>query len=197
MKFYPIIQPYLKELPDNFKRLFAPFNFRILMMPLVITALLWIVMADGIIRPQKPPLEIAAVVVSALLMLIAAVRYFLSRQPFFLWSSALFLLIMCREIHFAGTDAAIFIGLVILWAMLLYKYEKFAAYAASPWVINLLVAGFFTYFLSQTVDQRWWRMIPGENIVHVPLEESLEMIGHILIGLAAVLCRGHNRHRQD
>ena len=34
----------------------------------------------------------------------------------------------------------------------------------SSWVvINLLVAGFFTYFLSQTVDQRWWRIIPGEN----------------------------------
>ena len=159
--------------------------------------MLWIAIANGFIRPQKPFLEISAVVVSALLMLIAAVRYYLSRQPFFLWSSALFLLIMCREIHFAGTDAAIFIGLAILWALLLYKYEKFAAYVASPWVINLLVAGFFTYFLSQTVDQRWWRMIPGEDIVHVPLEESLEMIGHILIGIAAVLCRGHNPHRQD
>jgi hypothetical protein len=197
MKYFDIIQPYLRELPDNFRRLFGPFNFRILLMPLAISAFLWIGTAYGIIKPQKPPLEIAAVVVSALLMLIAAVRYFLTRQPFFLWSSALFLLIMCREIHFAGTDAAIFIGLVILWAMLLYKYEKFEAYAASPWVINLLGAGFFTYFLSQTVDQRWWRMIPAEDIVHVPLEESLEMLGHILIGLAAVLCRGHNRHRQD
>ena len=166
-------------------------------MPLVIAVLLWMVMAKEIIRPQKPPLEIAAVVVSALLMLIAAVRYLISRQPFFLWSSVLFLLIMCREIHFAGTDAAIFIGLAILWAMLLYKYEKFEAYAASPWVINLLVTGFFTYFLSQTIDQRWWRMIPGEDIVHVPLEETLELLGHILIGLAAVLCRGHNLYPKN
>lgn len=197
MKFFNIIQRHLKELPDHFRRLFAPFDFRILLMPLVITALLWFGLANGIIRLQKPPLEIAAVVVSALLLLIAAVRYFLTRQPFFLWSSALFLLIMCREIHFAGTDAAIFIGLAILWAMLLYKYENFEPYAASPWVINLLVAGFFTYFLSQTVDQRWWRMIPAEDVVHVPLEETLEVVGHILIGFAAVLCRAHNRHRQD
>ena len=197
MNLFSMIRPYLNELPDNFRRLFAPFKLRLLMMPLVITAMLWIIMAIGIIRPQKPPLEIAAVVVSALLMLIAAARYFLSRQPFFLWSSALFLLIMRREIHFAGTDAAIFIGLVILWAMLLYKYEKFEAYAANPWGINLLVAGFFIYFLSQTVDQRWWRSVPGEDAVHVPLEESLEMLGHILIASAAVLCRGHKRHPQD
>jgi len=189
MKFYKIIEPYLKVMFFNFKRLMGQFNYRILMVPLVITALLWIVMANGIIRPQKQPLEIAAVAVSGMFMLVAAVRFMLSRQAFFLWSAALFLLIMCREIHFDGTDQAIFIGLVILLGIILYQYDRFKPYLANPWVINLFVAGFFTYFLSQTVDQRWWRVIPGEDLVNVSLEEILEMIGHVMIGSAAVLCR--------
>jgi len=189
MKFYKIIAPYLKEMVFNFKRLMGHFDYRILMVPPVIAAFLWIIMANGIIRPQKQPLEIAAVAVSGMFMLVAAMRYLLSRQAFFLWSSALFLLIMCREIHFAGTDQAIFIGLVILLGVILYQYDRFKPYLANTWVINLFVAGFFTYFLSQTVDQRWWRIIPGEDLVNVSLEESLEMIGHVMIGFAAVFCR--------
>ena len=146
-------------------------------------------MAAGVFRPEKQGLEIAAVVVSGLFMLIAAVRFIIFRHVFFLWSTALFLLIMCREIHFEGTDEAIFIGLAILLGIILIKYDRFKAYLANPWVINLLVAGFLTYFLSQTVDQRWWRIIPGENLVNVSLEETLELLGHCMIGFAAVLCK--------
>jgi hypothetical protein len=98
---------------------------------------------------------------------------------------------MCREIHFEGTDEAIFIGFAVLLGVILNKYDRFRAYLDNPWVVNLLVAGFFTYFLSQTVDQRWWRMIPGEGLAHVPLEESLELLGHVTIGFAAALCKGY------
>ena len=101
----------------------------------------------------------------------------------------MFVLIMCREIHFEGTDEAIFIGLVILLGIVLLKYDRFKDYLANPWVINLLVAGFFTYFLSQTIDQRWWRILPGEEIVNVSLEETLELAGHCMIGFAVVLCK--------
>jgi hypothetical protein len=148
-------------------------------------------MAAGVFKPAKQGLEIAAVVVSGLFMLIAAVRYIVSRHVFFLGSAVLFLLIMCREIHFEGTDEAIFIGLVVLLGIVLLKYDRFEAYLANPWVVNLLVAGFVTYFLSQTVDQRWWRIIPGEDLVHVPLEETLELLGHGMIGFAVVLCRAY------
>jgi len=192
MTIYESAKPHLKAIQSNLRRLVAHFNYRFLILPLLVTVLLWLVMAAGIFRPEKQGLEIAAVVVSGLFMLIAAVRFIVSRRVFFLWSTALFLLIMCREIHFEGTDEAIFIGLVLLLGIILLKYDRFKAYLANPWVINLLVAGFFTYFLSQTVDQRWWRIIPGEALVNVPLEETLELIGHGMIGFAAVLCKEYN-----
>lgn len=167
------------------------FDYRFLVASLIVAVCLWIIMANDLIRPAKEPLEIAAVVISAALMLIAAVRFFVTRHVFFLWSTVLFLLIMCREIHFEGTDEAIFIGFAVLLGVILNKYDRFRTYLDNPWVVNLLVAGFFTYFLSQTVDQRWWRMIPGEGLAHVPLEESLELLGHVTIGFAAALCKGY------
>jgi hypothetical protein len=96
---------------------------------------------------------------------------------------------MCREIHFAGTDQAIFIGLVILLGILLLKYDRFKGYLHNPRVINLFVTGFLIYFLSQTVDQRWWKIIPGEAMVFVPLEETLELLGHCTLAFAVIFCR--------
>lgn len=36
-------------------------------------------------------------------------------------------------------------------------------------------------------------MMPGEDLAHVPLEESLELLGHLIIGFAAVLCKGYKQ----
>jgi len=191
MKIYERIKPHLKVMQSNFGRLMSPCNYRFLIVPPLVTVLMWIILANGVIKLEKPPLEIAAVVVSGLFMVIAAVRFISSRHVFFLWSTALFLLIMCREIHFEGTDEAIFIGLLILLGVVLLKYDRLKDYLANPWVINSLVVGFFIYFLSQTVDQRWWRGLPAEENVFVPLEETLELLGHCVIGVAVVLCRAY------
>ena len=189
MTLYGRAKPHLKVMQSNFKLLMNRFNYGVLFIPPALTVLLWIIMAFGVIKPEKQPLEIAAVVVSGSFMFIAALRFIFSHHVFFLWSTALFVLILCREIHFEGTDEAIFIGLAILWGVVLLKYDRFKDYLANPWVINLLVAGFFAYFLSQTVDQRWWRGFPGEELVFVSLEETLELAGHCMIGFAAVFCR--------
>ena len=189
MTIYEGTKPHLQVMQSNFRRLMSPFNYRFLILPPLVTVLLWIIMAAGVFRPEKQGLEIAAVVVSGLFMLIATARFIISRHVFFLWSTALFVLILSREIHFEGTDEAIFIGLAILGGIVLLKYDRFKDYLANPWVVNLLVAGFFTYFLSQTVDQRWWRIIPGEDLVNVSLEEFLELAGHCMIGFAVVFCR--------
>jgi hypothetical protein len=189
MTIYKRTKPYLKVMQSNFRRLMSHSNYRFLILPPLVTVLLWIIMAADVFRPEKQGLEIAAVVVSGLFMLIAATRFIISRHVFFLWSTALFVLILSREIHFEGTDKAIFIGLAILGGIVLLKYDRFKDYLANPWVINLLVAGFFTYFLSQTIDQRWWRGFPGEELVFVSLEETLELAGHCMIGFAAVFCR--------
>jgi hypothetical protein len=183
------LKPHLTVMHTNFRRMLDSFDYRILFFPPALATLLWIILANDLVKPAKPPLEIAAVIVSGMFMLIAVIRFIYTRHVFFLWSAALFLLIMCREIHFAGTDQAIFIGLAVLLGIALLKYDRFKDYLGNPRVINLLVAGFFVYFLSQTVDQRWWKVFPGEAEVFVPLEETLELLGHCTIAYAVLFCR--------
>ena len=164
-------------------------NYWSLLIPLVITSVLWILIAAGGYTFGRKELEAAAIVVSCLFMLAAALRYFITRHNFFLWSTGLMGLIMCREIHFAGTDPGIYLGLLLLFGIALLKYDTLKDYLDNPLVINLLLIGFFTYFLSVTIDQRWWKGIPEEKIVHVPLEETLELLGHCIIGSAVVFCK--------
>ena len=173
----------------NFLVLHQKINYWFLLVPLVLTSVLWVLIAAGGYKYSREELEAAAIVVSYLLLLAAALRYLITRHNFFSWSTGLMGLIMCREIHFAGTDPGIYLGLLLLFVITLLKYDTLKEYLDNPLVINLLLIGFFTYFLSQTIDQRWCKGIPGEKIVHVPLEETLEVLGHCIIGSAVVFCR--------
>ncbi len=94
MTIYEGTKPHLQVMQSNFRRLMSPFNYRFLILPPLVTVLLWIIMAAGVFRPEKQGLEIAAVVVSGLFMLIATARFIISRHVFFLWSTALFVLIL-------------------------------------------------------------------------------------------------------
>lgn len=71
----------------------------------------------------------------------------------------------------------------------LWRYDLFKSYLKNPVLINFLAGGFILYLISQTIDQRWWRGVPGEDRVHVPLEELMEILGHCTVGLAMLLCK--------
>jgi hypothetical protein len=193
MPMYDRVTTQSVIMKKNFKVLHQEINYWSLLVPLAVTSVLWIVIAADSYPYGRKELEPAAIVVSCFFMLAAALRYLITRHNFFLWSTALMGLIMCREIHFAGTDPGIYLGLLLLFGIALLKYDTLKDYLGNPLVINLLLIGFFTYVLSQTIDQRWWKGIPGEKIVHVPLEETLEVLGHCIIGSAVVFCRNRQQ----
>ncbi len=178
----------------NFKVLQHGINYWWLLIPLAVTVVLWVLIAAVGYPFGKKELEPAAIVVSCLFMFAAALRYLITRHSFFLWGTGLMALIMCREIHFQGTDPGIYIGMLVLFGIALLKYDMLKDYLDNPLVINLLLIGIFTYFLSQTIDQRWWKdLLPGERIVNVPLEETLELLGHCCIGSAVVFCKSRQQ----
>ncbi len=52
--------------------------------------------------------------------------------------------------------------------------------------MTLLAMIFFSYFLAKTLDQNWWKMVPGEPTFERPVEETMEVVGHcLLLALAA------------
>ncbi len=116
-------------------------------------------------------------------------------------------MLLCREIRFVGTSAGVYVGLVAMLALALHYYDKLREDLTHPRVVDLLATGFFSYFLSVTIDTRWWKArnwwsgIPGEDVFHVPLEETMELVGHLLVGAAilsvGLVARSDRRPRRD
>ena len=166
-----------------------------LILPFAISVGTGAVIVAGIWTPQRTPLETAAIQVLTILTGLCVLRFAISRRPFFLWGTALFGVLLCREIHFAGTSAGVYIGLSVLFVLALQHTERLREYLESRFVINALALGFSLYAIAVTIDARWWKPrgflpgIPGEEIFHVPLEETLELVGHLVIGLGLIGAR--------
>ena len=170
----------------NFISLSRRVHFLLLLVPLALMLTLWGLIWAGIASFDIDDMEPLAILLTSLFMVVLVARFAISRHSFFLWGAVLMGVVLCREIHFQGTDAGIYLGLMLLMGIALHKYDALKDYLANPLVINLLAMGLFTYFLSQTIDQRWWRGLPGEEVVFPHLEETMEVLGHCFIGTALI-----------
>ena len=183
------LNPFFKKFWDNFISLVRLIDYRTLLGCVAITVVLWPLIWIGFIRFTKPVLEIAAVVITGLFTLALLVRYALTRHLFLLWAIGFMAIALSREIHFTGSDEILLIGWPLLLIVAVWRYDLFKSYLMNPVLINIVTAGFLFYFLSQTVDQRWWRVIPGEAVVSVRLEELVEVLGHCTVGAALLFSR--------
>ena len=186
---YKPLNPFLELIWKNFISLFRLIDYRTFFACVVITITPWPLIWAGFIQPTKPVMEIAAVVITALFTIALLVRYALTRHLFLLWATVLMAIALSREIHFTGSDEILMIGWPILLGIALWRYDIFKSYLMNPVLINLLVGGFLFYFFSQTLDQRWWRWVPGEKVVSVRLEELIEILGHCTVGFALVFSK--------
>jgi len=177
------------KIRNNFITLFHLIDYRTPLACLVLTVLLWPLIWIGFIRPTKQVLEIAAVVITGLFTLGLMVRFALTRHLFLLWAAGFMAIAMSREIHFSGSDEMLLIGWPMLLGVALWRYDNFKIYLANPVLINFLAGGFLFYILSQTIDQRWWKGLPGEEVVFVPLEELIEIFGHCTVGFALLFSK--------
>ena len=186
---YKPLNPFLELIWKNFISLFRLIDYRTFFACVVITIIPWPLIWAGFIQHTKPVMEIAAVVITALFTIALLVRYALTRHLFLLWATVLMAIALSREIHFTGSDEILMIGWPILLGIALWRYDIFKSYLMNPVLINLLVGGFLFYFFSQTLDQRWWRWVPGEKVVSVRLEELIEILGHCTVGFTLVFSK--------
>jgi len=183
------LNTFFKKIWGNFISLIRLIDYRALLLCFVITIALWPLIWIGFLRPTKQVLEIAAVVITGLFSFGLIVRFAVRRHLFLLWATGFMVIAMCREIHFISSDEILLIGWPILLGIVLWRYDLFKSYLMNPVLINLLAVGVFFYVLSQTIDQRWWKGLPGENVVHVRLEELTELVGHCTVGTALLFSK--------
>ena len=160
--------------------------FLIFLCPLILTFVISLLIIDEIYTINKAVLEVAALIILGIYFLISTLKFATNRDKYFLWVSCMLLTLLIREIHPPGSSLGVYIGILILLYVAHRNFENFSDYFLNKKLINFTATGFFTYFIAVTIDQRFWKIIPGEEIVHVPLEESLEVIGHLLIGYGLV-----------
>jgi hypothetical protein len=134
-------------------------------------------------------MEKAAVVITGLFTLALMVRFAWTRHLFLLWAVGFMAIAMSREIHFTGSDEILLIGWPTLMGIAVWRYDLFKSYLMNPVLINLLAGGILLYFLSRTIDQRWWKGLAGENVVFVRLEELIELLGHCTVGSALLFSK--------
>ena len=97
------------------------------------------------------------------------------------------MIIVIREIHPPNANIVAYFGLLWFFYYAYKNHHLFADYLHSKYLVTLLGLGFFSYVLAVATDERvwvFWIPIPGEDIFHVKLEETLEVLGHIAIGCA-------------
>ena len=133
---------------------------------------------------DKTQLEQIALLVTSGFCLMCFSRFIYNKDKFFLWATAMMLVLWIREIHPPGSSGGVYLGLLALFYIAHKNHHLFAGYMLSKRLVTMLGAGFFTYFISVTTDQRWWKFIPDEKIFSGTLEESMEVLGHIIIGSA-------------
>jgi len=124
---------------------------------------------------------------------LALVRLLAQRNAFCVWVLSLALLLFFRELHYKWVDIVIYPGLVTIFIAAWIYYESMCKYMATRLMVTLTALLLFSYFISQSLDLRWWKSLPGESFWERPIEELLEVFGHsMMIGLV-VLTRATGR----
>ena len=167
----------------NFWLIFIP--------PLVIAALLiWMIMKgiapynDVSVLATKNFWEAIALHVTSGFCLLCLLRYLHCRDKFYLWGSGIMLVSFAREIHPPFMSYGVYIGFVWLFYVAYKKPHIFADFLRSKFFVTLLGLGFFTYAFAVSVDERLWSFVPKERVFHTKLEETLEVLGHVTVGIA-------------
>ena len=149
------------------------------------------VIADAQGKAFFEDMAVPLTVVAALLWLIRAAK---DRSIFCLLVGLQAAVFCCREIHFYGTHKGVYYAtgvIVIMMAAAAWRYrDRLRRPETVNWrQVSWLAASVATYALAILIQRRVFQHIPGEQTLHVPLEEATETMAHLLLLIAAPMPR--------
>lgn len=109
-----------------------------------------------------------------------AIKY---KQDFLFFMLTLSVAFFCREWHFAGTSNGVYVVLALLAVWAVKRKDKLEPFYKGNAVEVWAWAAFSCYALSQIIARRVFRYVylPGEEEMHVYLEESVETMAHVVM----------------
>ena len=199
------------EVSTWFKQVFRFKNCWILLPGLLALSLVYAVHYFGI-SPQlttKIFHESFAPWLLLIVLLIFLTASFLSRDALVMYLSGLALVFLIRELN--ATVLTVFGGeylfkskkLVdcLLVGMALWAWgwrEKLFTCCNRSIALKILISGvLWTYLFSQLIARRVFRdILPEENLLHVPMEETAETAAHVFLLVCALYCLFYYRTRK-
>ena len=127
-----------------------------------------------------PSLLAAAVVLASYL-------WFTERHACRAWVIGLPAVLLCRELHFPGTGAGVYVGLVVLAITALRNRQCLAPVWNCSSLCGWWLGAVSWYVLAVSVDSGAWKFLPHARLWGVNLEETMESGGHLFV-LLGVLC---------
>jgi hypothetical protein len=166
----------------------------LLVVPALAAGLAWAISA-GLYQPRKATLETLSLWATGAATAGCLLRWAASRDPWFGWAAALTANLAFREVHVEWASDFVYLGLAILAGVALRHYALFRDRLGQPALVTGLATGFTMYAVAVAVDQRWARGLPYEEVWQMLLEETLELVGHVVIGVTLVV--SPRRHADD
>lgn len=139
---------------------------------------------------KKPTQEVVGPALIGLAWASGFAVWLRTRHAFFGWYSVLLFGLFCRELHFdlAGYKASVGVLAICTASALAYAllhFDRLEGCLRDRRVISCLFAAFLCYFISQALDNRWFRWPPKNTYWRSHTEECLESLGHLFM-LASV-----------
>ncbi|MHC4563088.1 MAG: hypothetical protein ACYS8X_09985 [Planctomycetota bacterium] len=196
-KFSSVVARKLGDLP-----LILGFDLRAmwypaLLVPLLLGATLAVLVGNDVLALQiesdkqvwMDSFETAAVWLLTAAAVVAGLRLVLQRRLYFVWLAVLMGSLLCREIRFEWSNMMVHVSVAALMLAAWWFYGAMANYFTSRVVVTLLVSMFACYVLTQMLDQRWLKFLPGEKLWEKQTEEAIECGGHVFAVLLTVFSR--------
>lgn len=143
--------------------------------------------------------EVAAPAILGVAVLVMLVRWLGERQPLTLILLGLDATFLCRELHFEGTGAGVYVALLLVGIWTLFWWRNIRDDLLGSSTTPYLLFAFMTYVLSQAVARRAFRdILPLEadsDVFRTGLEEVLENVAHLAMLFVAL--RGFARRSED
>lgn len=135
---------------------------------------------------EKQSQENLALLMIGVPTLVLPYRYRAGHGPLYLILAFLAASLLYREIHLPGTGDGVYVCLLIVMVWTIAWWKRITPQLKQGRTFALVVATLFTYFCSQVIARRAFRGLPGEQTLHVALEEVTENMGHFLFILASL-----------
>ena len=155
---------------------FIPFLIAVAILILWATPIGWVA--------PKPVQEIVAVTTIILAAILAVTLHRSVGEKFTLLVAAFICVVMLREIHIPSTSNPLYLCMagILIWASI--ERRVIGHWFKDRLLSILLAGGFFTYLLSALFDQHLFFFLPGYDLWHDHVEETLETSGHFMMFLS-------------